>query len=229
MNADASAAVGNGPPGSRVPAPHRAAETLREEIAAGRIPPGTKLPEVRLTEMLKVSRHTLRSAFQLLAAEGLVVAHPNRGVFVHSPTAEDIREIYRVRRIIEPGLVRAISFDPQRLAELGQIVDRAALSREASNVLAMAEANQEFHRCLISQAESLMLEDLMTKILAQMRLIFAGMHEHPDFHSEFVSGNARLVELLSAGRPEAAAEYFRAYLDAAEEQLLSAYQYPTTI
>lgn len=221
MSSDASAAISNGSPTVHVPVPHRTAEILREDIAAGRIPPGAKLPEVRLTERLKVSRHTLRSAFQLLAAEGLVVAHPNRGVFVHSPTAEDICEIYRVRRIIEPGLIRAITVDAECLASLGEIVDRAIRSREASDVPAMAQANQEFHRCLISQAESPMLEDLMTKILAQMRLIFASMHDQPDFHSEFVSGNARLVELLSAGRQEAAEQFFREYLDTAEHRLLA--------
>lgn len=202
-------------------APLAVAEILREAIAAGKISPGTKLPETALAGQLKVSRHTLRSGFQILAAEGLVTAVPHRGVFVHQPTVEDVREIYVVRRILQPGLCRTIRLSPESLAILAGIVRNAEGSREQKDVPGMAQANQEFHQCLAAQANSPMVEELMAKVLARMRLIFAAMGDQPDFHSEFVAKNARLVELLAAGDYAAAEAFFLDYLHSAESSLLA--------
>lgn len=200
--------------------PDGVAEILRAAIAAGRVLPGTKLPEVKITERLGVSRHTLRSAFQILAAEGLVQRQPNRGVFVHEPTAEDVQEIYRLRRIIETGAVRAATFSEQAVASLRGIVERAERAQRAGNVLDMAQANQHFHQTLVAQARSGMLDDLMTKVLARMRLVFAGMRSRTDFHSGYVHGNNRLTRLIAAGRRQEAEDYLIDYLNRAEQELL---------
>src|ERR1700753_2734472 len=79
----------------------RVTEILREQIAGGRFPPGTRLSEEAIGDALSVSRNTLREAFRLLGHEQLVVHELNRGVFVRVLTRDDIIDIYRVRRIIE--------------------------------------------------------------------------------------------------------------------------------
>lgn len=48
-------------------------ETLRRAIAAGKLPAGTALPSTRsLAERLGISRNTVLTAYEELAAEGLV-------------------------------------------------------------------------------------------------------------------------------------------------------------
>lgn len=204
--------------------PVRVADALRDAISAGQILPGTKLPEVKLTDRLGVSRHTLRSAFQMLAADGLVDRRPNRGVFVHEPTGEDIREIYRIRLILETGAVRGTAFSPQALERLKEITQSAERAREAGDVVAMAQANQTFHQSIVAQARSHLLDDLMRKILARMRLVFAGMHGDPDFHSGYVSGNVKLTNLLAQGKRREAEEHLAQYLLKAEEDLLERFE-----
>ncbi|HEY8295211.1 MAG TPA: GntR family transcriptional regulator, partial [Micrococcaceae bacterium] len=96
---------------------------LRQRIAAGQLAPGTKLAEEALCEALGVSRNTLREAFTSLHAEHIITRIPNRGVFVAHPSAEDIREIYRVRRYLEPA---ALMWSPSRsVTDLEAIVARA--------------------------------------------------------------------------------------------------------
>lgn len=208
--------------------PQRVAEALREAISAGGILPGTKLPEVRLTQQLEVSRHTLRSAFQILAGEGLVERRPNRGVFVHSPTAEDIREIYRVRRILETGAVRAAVFPPEAIRALREIVAGAREAKEAGDVDGMGQANQQLHRMLIAQAQSSTLETLMEQVLARMRLVFHTKRGEHTFHHEYVERNGELVELLAAGDRQRAEEYLLDYLNTAEQELLEHLSSPPT-
>jgi DNA-binding GntR family transcriptional regulator len=200
--------------------PVRVADVLRRAISAGQILPGTKLPEVKITARLGVSRHTLRSAFQMLAADGLVDRRPNRGVFVHEPTGEDVREIYRIRLILETGAVRTSVFPPEATQQLKQITRGAERAREAGDVLAMGQANQEFHQRLVAQARSAMLDELMSKVLARMRLVFAGRLGDPDFHAAYVAGNVKLAELLSRNRRQEAEEHLVNYLLSAEQDLL---------
>ncbi|GAB3049890.1 GntR family transcriptional regulator [Sediminivirga luteola] len=206
--------------------PDRVADALRRTISEGRIPPGAKLPEIRLTEELRVSRHTLRSAFRILAGEGLVERRPNVGVFVLSPTAEDVREIYRVRRIVETGAVRSSEFPAEAISALRDIVAQAAAAREVENTFLMTEANQDFHRTIVAQVRSDMLDALMERILARMRLVFAIMGGDPGFHNDYPRQNAELVELIAAGRRQDAERYLSDYLTRAEGDLLEHFADP---
>lgn len=208
------------PAGHTAQAPERAAAALREAIAAGEIPPGTKLAEVALAQSLGVSRNTLRSAFQVLIAEGLARRHTNRGVFVHRPSAEDIQEIYRVRRIVETGAVRAAVFTQDSLAAMRAAVAWAARGIESGDRAAVAQGNQKFHQLLVAQARTAMLDELMERVLAQMRLIFASMHGQPDFHTTYVPRNRHLIELLADLRRQEAEAYLIDYLNTAENELL---------
>ncbi len=199
------------------------AGALRRRISAGDLPPGTKLLEEALGSALGVSRNTLREAFGMLAAENIVTRVPNRGVFVARPSAEDIREIYRVRRYLEPAALRWGEAAPEGSAtRLGDVITRARSAREAGDVVAMAGSNQDFHQGVVARAGSTRLDAMMSEVLAEMRLVFHGMSDDPAFHAPYVEANAGIVELLREGRADVAAEEMRDYLDRAETQLLAA-------
>jgi DNA-binding GntR family transcriptional regulator len=196
------------------------ASVLRSRIAEGRLVPGSKLSEQALSTALGVSRNTLREAFTVLAGESMVDRIPNRGVFVASPGADDVREIYRVRRMIEPAAALWGEVTDEALGAMDSIVARAVSARDAGSVAEMADANQALHRAVVSLTGSGTLELLMDRVLAKMRLVFHAMASAPDFHSHYVNRNVELVGRLRAGRRSEAAEGLRAYLDAAEAELL---------
>ncbi|MGM7671221.1 GntR family transcriptional regulator [Microbacterium sp. A93] len=196
------------------------AQVLRERISRGELPPGTKLAEQALAEQLDVSRNTLREAFGTLSAESIVERVPNRGVFVAKPEAGDVREIYRIRRMIEPAALLWGDLTEPALAELEEIVGRAVAALEAGDVLGMADANQQLHGAIVSLAGSPTLSTVMDQTLARMRLVFNRMADAPDFHTAYAERNRHLIGLLRAGRREEAAAGLRSYLDAAESELL---------
>ncbi len=195
-----------------------AADLLRAQIASGELLPGTKLSEQALAESLGLSRNTLRESFTLLDSELIITRIPNRGVFVASPDADDVREIYAVRRTIEPA---CLAWGPNvDLGALSAIIATARKAYAANDVARMADANQEFHKQLVLTSGSLLLQELMGRVLARMRLVFHAMSDAPDFHSHYVEQNATLVELLAAGQRQEAAQTLRGYLDMAEAELL---------
>lgn len=196
------------------------ASVLRDRIAAGQLAPGTKLSEEALCEVLGVSRNTLREAFSTLTAEHVVSRIPNRGVFVARPTADDIREIYRVRRYLEPAALTWSSATDT--TPLHEAIGRARAARTAESVPDMADANQDFHARIVALAGSERLNRQMTEVLAEMRLVFHSMVTNPGFHAPYIEDNARILERLEAGERVEAAALMTDYLRRAEEQLLAA-------
>jgi DNA-binding GntR family transcriptional regulator len=81
--------------------PQAAAERLRALIIEGVLAPGVRLNERELSEQLGVSRTPLREAFRLLAAEGLLLQLPNRGVQVVALSREDVRHAFEVMASLE--------------------------------------------------------------------------------------------------------------------------------
>jgi hypothetical protein len=71
------------------------ADVLRRRITDGDLPPGSRLSEEQLVQVLRVSRNTLRESFRLLAHEGLLVHELHRGVFVRVLDEDDLVDLYR--------------------------------------------------------------------------------------------------------------------------------------
>lgn len=65
----------------------RIADSLEEQIEAGEILPGAKLPtELELRETYRASRNTVRDAVRWLTVRGLVETWPGQGTFVRQKT-----------------------------------------------------------------------------------------------------------------------------------------------
>jgi DNA-binding GntR family transcriptional regulator len=199
---------------------HWAAEVLRSGITAGRLLPGTKLSEARVSEVLGISRNTLRAAFAALADENLLARIPHRGVFVARPGADEVREVHRVRLALETSALRWAEPAPQ--PELHAAVEDGRAARERGDVPGMADANQRFHRVVVALAGSARQDELMARILAEMRLVFFSMREDPSFHEPYIERNARVLELFEAGRRQEAAAAMEEYLRDSRDQLLAA-------
>ncbi|APF41051.1 GntR family transcriptional regulator [Neomicrococcus aestuarii] len=193
---------------------------LRKRISEGKLTPGSKLSEQALSEALGVSRNTLREAFAILSNESIITRIPNRGVFVARPSVEDIREIYRVRRMLEPAAILWASPTPAQIKRLHEIIASARTARDAGASGSMATANQRLHQELVAMCGSPTLDTVMEQVLAQMRLVFHAMAETPDFHAQFVERNAALVQDIVDGKREEAAASLREYLVDAEAVLL---------
>ena len=77
-----------------------------EAIIDQRLAPGTKLSEAALCEAFGVGRMRIRQSLLLLASREVVELLPNRGAFVASPSAEQAREVFEARLMIEPDVAR---------------------------------------------------------------------------------------------------------------------------
>jgi DNA-binding GntR family transcriptional regulator len=79
----------------------RLREQIEEQIATGRLPPGSGLDEASLGEQFGVSRTPVREALIQLAAEGLIEMRPRRGAVVTSLGPARLLEMFEVMAELE--------------------------------------------------------------------------------------------------------------------------------
>lgn len=201
-------------------AAERVANALREQIVNGSLRSGTRLTEETIGTALGYSRNTIREAFVLLISERLAVREANRGVFVATPTVDDLHDLYATRRLVEPAaLEHGPGCTPEAIGRLRAIVDDARAACDRGDEPAVAQANQEFHRAVARLSESRRIDHLMQGVLAEMRLVFHVGGEDPGFHAAYLERNDAIVRLLESGDRVGAAREMLAYLTDAEQEL----------
>ncbi|WP_445620110.1 GntR family transcriptional regulator [Kushneria sp. Sum13] len=201
---------------------------IRRLLVEGAFTPGQRLSEVALCERLGVSRNTLREAFRTLAHEGLVTHQPHRGVFVTSPDAASIVEIYRLRRFIECRALSDAWPSHPAVREMRAAVNEAYAHIEQQDWLAVGTANMAFHGAIVALADSARLNGFFRQILAELRLAFGLMSDKEWLHAPYVDMNQQVLETFEAGDTKAAVALLEQYLAQSERVVLAAWERQAT-
>lgn len=208
---------------SRTSTAERVAGILRTRIIEGYFPPGTRLAEDAIGSALGVSRNTLREAFRLLSHERLLTHELNRGMFVRSLTVEDVVDIYQVRRFIECGAIRTVTGPHPGIEAVAAAIEAGEAALRAREWRALGTANMEFHQSLVALAGSPRSDELMSGILAELRLVFHVMADPQRFHEPYLARNREILHQLQHGDGAGAADALDVYLRDAENQLVHAF------
>lgn len=162
--------------GADAPLPMTDAQMYERVIAAildHRLPPGTKLVEDKLASAFGVSRTRVRPVLVRLANEQVVTLTPNRGATVAEPTEQEAREVFEVRRLIEPRLVelfvrRASAVDVAHLRTL--IVDEEA-ARAVGDVRRAVRLSGEFHLFIAERSGHQTLGRVLRELVSRTSLV----------------------------------------------------------
>lgn len=135
---------------------------LRSEILLGELKPGTRLRAEEIAVRYGVSHTPIREALRSLAADSLVTLDAHAGAQVARVTLADLRDVYRLRLLLEPEALSWSlangdgTWERELSAALGALVTefrrRATHPREAMH--ARAEAHRRFDHALFAACGS---------------------------------------------------------------------------
>lgn len=122
-------------------------ERILAAITEHRLPPGMQLVEDRLAKIFDVSRTKIREATGRLVHDRIAINIPNRGAFVASPSADEAREVFAARALIEPELTRlaATHATARQVASLRAHVRKETAARNGNKPHAIITLSGEFH------------------------------------------------------------------------------------
>ncbi len=93
------------------------ADQIRAQVRDGQLGPGDRLPPIReLARNLGVNRDTVSTAYETLAAEGVLDAKVGRGTFVRGLRPRDTRPAAPVETRLAGGTERLVDFERARVA-----------------------------------------------------------------------------------------------------------------
>ncbi len=120
---------------------------LRELIGTGQLGPGQQIVQETLSATLGVSRVPIREALRVLEGEGQVVHFPNRGYFVADLSVEDLKEVYRIRALLEDEALRAAVplLTDDDLDYIENILEKVEQSTSQKSISGVTEMNRRFH------------------------------------------------------------------------------------
>lgn len=213
---------------SPLPPPHRpvrlamqVADALRQAIAAGTWPAGTRLPPGRvLADEFGVSRAVMREAMAVLSHLGLVTARQGAGVFVAEPVpsaapmatdeerAQGVLEQFELRRAIEveAAALAARRCTPAALARIRAARD--ALNRRIDEGVESVEEGFAFHREIVLASGNpqlvKLLDELKPTLFGTMRVMRENDSQRERFTAEVRHEHDDVVDAIAAGDPERA-------------------------
>ncbi|MFV2043842.1 MAG: GntR family transcriptional regulator [Anaerolineales bacterium] len=137
-------------------------DALCDGIISGQIEAGAWLRQEEISEELGISHTPVRQALERLAAEGLAERVPNKGVRVSRLSHENIAEIYALRMLLEPLVVRAATRDltDSDLDRLAEIVDQMDSLTVQDQMTERRDLNRQFHMTINRACQNPLLSRL---------------------------------------------------------------------
>ncbi len=200
-------------------------DTITEQVLIAiwehRLPPGTKLVEEKLGKAFGVSRTKVRQALGKLAHDGVLTIYPNRGTFVSSPTIEEARHVFDLRRLIEPTLTRqtAQTSTKDQIARLSRNVELEFDARTRNDRRTIIRLAGQFHIIMAEISGNPFLLKSMRELCSLTCLIIALYDTSPSIPSCQNHEHKDLIAALKARDGERAASIMMAHLNHVEHSL----------
>ena len=190
------------------PAAEHIARALEQDIVLGRVRPGEKLREEDLAERFSASRHQVREGLSRLERIGIVSKARNRGVSVRRFTADEVRQIYEIREILQRQAALRISLpvNPMVIQKLTVINADYEAAVEAGEFRRIHEANDLFHTELFRLCGNELLLQLVKNYMDLTYAIRGAAFGDPENLETSQRHHRIMLELLSGTDPWALAQ-----------------------
>lgn len=202
------------------------AKLLRTEIFSGTLEAGEALRERVIAERLQVSRTPVREALIILQSEGLVDLIPNRGAWVRTLTADDLAEVYDLRRILETHAAelaaRRASLDQVDAMEDAQIRLTRMLRRGSAEEQAAADLS--FHTALLAATGSPLLSSVLNQVMA-FTVTFRANYSTAGARSEHaLVEHQAILDAIREGDANRAGDLMRDHINSSERHALAEFK-----
>ena len=198
----------------------RIADSIVTAIVERRLMPGTKLAEQKIADIFQVSRTLVRQALNQLSRDKLVTLAPGRGARVAEPSADEARQVFEVRRMLETAMIRraSVALTPAQLAELRAHLEAEHEAIKRTDVSGRTRLLADFHVLIAAMLGNGVLAAMLGELVSRSSLIalmFQSAHSAEHSYEEHVA----IVDALERHDPRAAVRLMESHLMSVEQNL----------
>ena len=195
-------------------------DALRKAIIEGNLEPGQPLRQDDIARMFNTSRIPVREAISRLEQQGLVKTQRYKGAIVAGLSAKEAEEIFDLRRLIEPEVIRRAvpRMSEDLLAEARRYCEAFTAS---PNPMEWGDLNRSFHSTLYRASDLAyhmeIIDNAMDRVDPYLRaqlVLSNGMERANREHTG-------ILEACERGQAEEASELTAQHIEGAKQSLLS--------
>ena len=195
-------------------------DALTKAIVEHRLHPGTKLAEQKLADHFGVSRTLIRQALFQLVQKRLIRMEPARGAFVATPSSDEARQVFAVRRMIEAEMTRSFvrNVTPAKIKALQSHVaeEKAAVSR--GDVPGRTDLLGDFHVRIAELMGNQVLAQILSELISRCALITL-MYQSTNAAEHSADEHAEILKAIAAKDEDLAVKLMDEHLRNVEEGL----------
>ncbi|MGQ7846176.1 GntR family transcriptional regulator [Granulosicoccus sp. 3-233] len=189
-------------------------EQLEQAILLGEFSSGSHLDETQLASRFNVSRTPIREALKQLVASGLLEHRPNRGVFVRTPSVQELLEMFEVMAELEALCVklaarRSRKADMQSLQNLADACEQAMESGDCDRYY---HANERLHNELYRLSGNRFLEQQAAALHRRLQPYRRLQLRVPYRMRQSMNEHRIIVDAVCQGQAEVAADAIRSHI-----------------
>lgn len=193
-------------------------EEVKKDIVTFKYKPGEKLSEYSLSDKYQVSRSPIRSVFQKLESESLVVIDPQRGTFVTKLDYDYIQDIIYLRWCVEDTLMCNIisqKNNDKLFQELNEDLEmqKQLLSSDNINPEQFTDIDNRFHKKIYvnSGRKNLwkIIQDVNVNYIRFRMLDLVAGNSQKNIYED----HCKLVALMQSGEKDALRKLLKQHLN----------------
>ena len=190
---------------------------LRRRLQRGEIAPDERLVDVEIAARYGISRMPAREALLRLANEGYLIG-TTRGFAIPRLSAEDIRDIFEIRKLLEPQAAANAARDMDAAArlKLGQALKQAREAAAADDVDGLILANVAFRQAWLGALRNERLVATIGRFADHVQTIRLGTLRDAATRAVVVAGLEGLNAAFARGDPTLARRRMARFVEAAE-------------
>ncbi|MCW2771027.1 MAG: transcriptional regulator [Aeromicrobium sp.] len=200
----------------------RATTALRSAILNGDLEPDTLHAVHSVADRLGVSRTPVREALIRLAADGMVRVHRNRGFVVLHSSAEDLRQIFLLRLLLEVPATRAAALlaKDSDIEVLESDIERMREAMAEGDAERFLRADRQFHRTLLTISGSSRLAEFVDSLRNVVLSTGVSTANQSESIEEILEPHVEILELVRAHDAAGAAQSMHEHVQRTGEKLI---------
>ena len=192
---------------------------LKTAILSGTFESGAPLIQKDLCQQFRISRTPVRDALNHLQAEGLVVAIPNKGVFVRTLSSKEIYEIYGIRILLEGAAAKsaAAKADKRRLKQILKEVSELQQKKEQMTFESVRQTGSKLHHLIMANSGNEMMKEILDRIWAPIEISRVPIRNSHERLEQINFEHVEIVEALLKQDGEMAGDLMKTHLERSRE------------
>ncbi|SDT17028.1 GntR family transcriptional regulator [Jiangella sp. DSM 45060] len=211
-----------GPIGDRPSRTKEIYEQLRLAIARRELVPGNLYSVAELAATFGVSRTPVREALIDLSARGIIQFERNRGVRITQSSAQDLKNIFELRLILETHAASVVAsrLDPATESALTTALEQLQRATTTQDDLTYWSSDRSFHRVLLEACGNELLSSIVDNLRDSILVRGTTSAGRTRTLQDITNDHEEILTAVLSRRPAAAAEAMRAHLQRTADSLL---------